>query len=115
MPEFEFKTRERDIEAYLRDQTRIKLSGTAYKFVSPGNTGVPDRFLALPIGFGVFVELKAPGKKSTEKQKLQQARLKKFGFIVFADIDSKEKVDQVIDYCADLIKRHRDRIIDQPL
>jgi len=53
--------RERDIEAYLRDQIK-RLGGIAYKFVSPGNAGVPDRLVLLPGAGVVFVELKAPGK-----------------------------------------------------
>ena len=36
-----------------------KLGGHAYKFVSPGRRGVPDRMVALPHSQTVFVELKA--------------------------------------------------------
>jgi hypothetical protein len=96
--------RERDIEAYLRDEAK-KAGMKAYKFVSPGNDGVPDRLLALPIGQAVFVELKAPGKKSTELQRKKQQELANFRFTVFTDIDTKEKVDGVIDYCRRLIEK----------
>ena len=38
---------EREIEKKLVDGVR-KLGGRAYKFVSPGNDGVPDRIVVLP-------------------------------------------------------------------
>lgn len=60
--------RESTIEAYLRDRVK-ELGGKAYKFVSPGNDGVPDRLVCLPGGRAVFVELKAPGKKRPQKCK----------------------------------------------
>ena len=37
------KPRESDIEAHLREKVRAVLHGKAYKWVSPGNNGVPDR------------------------------------------------------------------------
>lgn len=87
--------RENQIEAYLRDRVKA-LGGKAYKFVSPGNSGVPDRLVCLPYGKGVFVELKAPGKTPTKMQELQQNRLKQMGFDVWV-IDSKEAVDGFIE------------------
>lgn len=86
--------RESTIEAYLRDRVK-KLGGKAYKFVSPGNDGVPDRLVCLPGGHAVFVELKAPGKKPTRLQILQQNSLSFLGFDVWV-IDSKEWVDKFI-------------------
>ena len=53
--------KEKDVEAYLRDQVKGK-GGKAYKFVSPGNDGVPDRMICMPGERVFFVELKAPGK-----------------------------------------------------
>ena len=41
------KILEKDIEKYLRDEIK-KVGGIAYKFVSPGNSGVPDRLVLLP-------------------------------------------------------------------
>lgn len=90
--------RERDIEKYLRDEIK-KIGAKAYKFISPGNDGVPDRLLLLPIGVAIFVELKAPGKTSTELQSKRQKEIEDFGFKVFRDIDSFEKVDIVINWC----------------
>jgi hypothetical protein len=86
--------RENVIEAYLRDKVK-EIGGRAYKFVSPGNSGVPDRLVLLPGGKNIFVELKAQGRKSTAIQLLQQKRIEDLGFQVFV-IDSKEKVDELI-------------------
>jgi len=86
--------REQEIEKYLRDEIK-KVGGVAYKFVSPGNSGVPDRIVLLPGGEIHFIELKAPGKKSTALQAGQQERISKLGFNVMV-IDSKERVDAFI-------------------
>lgn len=88
------KMRENTIEAYLRERVK-SFGGKAYKFVSPGNDGVPDRLVCLPGGQVAFVELKAPGKKPTRLQILQQKQLKHLGFEVFV-IDSKKAVDNFI-------------------
>jgi hypothetical protein len=86
--------READIEAYLRDQIK-KAGGIAYKFVSPGNVGVPDRILVLPKGRTIYIELKSPGMKSTPMQEKQQRRIASLGHDVRV-IDSKQKVDDLI-------------------
>lgn len=86
--------RESTIEAYLRDRVK-KLGGKAYKFISPGNDGVPDRLICLPGGRAIFVELKATGKAPTRLQIVQQMNLKTMGFEVLV-MDSKEKVDRFI-------------------
>lgn len=85
---------ERDIEAYLRNRVKA-LGGRAYKFVSPGNAGVPDRLVLLPGGRAVFVELKAPGRHPTPLQVAQQQRIAALGFDVRV-IDSFEGVDELI-------------------
>jgi hypothetical protein len=87
--------REKTIEEYLRDKIKA-VGGKAYKWVSPGNNGVPDRIVVLPGGKVVFVELKATGKTSTALQKAKQEELIKMGCTVYRDIDSKEKVDLLI-------------------
>lgn len=38
--------------------------GRAYKFVSPGCPGVPDRLCVMPYGYIVFVEVKRPGRQN---------------------------------------------------
>jgi hypothetical protein len=87
--------RESAIEAYLRDRVK-ELGGKAYKFVSPGNTGVPDRLVCLPGGRIAFAELKAPGKKPTAIQRAQHRKFRGLGFIVFGCIDSRADVDMLL-------------------
>ena len=86
--------REKEIETYLREKVR-NAGGRAYKFVSPGNDGVPDRMVCLPGGRVVFVELKAPGKPPRPLQIHQMGLLKQLGFRVEV-IDSKEQVDSLM-------------------
>lgn len=83
--------KENQIESYLRQKVK-DLGGIAYKFVSPGNSGVPDRMVLLPEGRTVFVELKAPGKKPTKLQLMQHKRMQTLGHEVRV-IDSREQVD----------------------
>lgn len=85
---------EKDIETYLRDRVKA-IGGKAYKFISPGNTGVPDRLVCLPGGRIAFVELKARGKKPTALQLVQHGCLQTLGFNIWV-IDSKEKVNEFI-------------------
>lgn len=86
--------RERNIEACLRDSVK-KVGGIAYKWVSPGNNGVPDRIVIIPGGRIIFVELKAPGKKPTALQQVQHDRLRALGCDVRV-IDSRKGVDDLI-------------------
>lgn len=80
--------REREIEEYLRLGVK-RLGGTAFKFTSPGNAGVPDRLIVMPGDRIYFVELKRPGGKTSQLQNRQINRLKDLGCKVFV-IDSKE-------------------------
>lgn len=86
--------RERDIEAYLRDQVKA-MGGWAPKWTSPGNNGVPDRIIFLPGGIIALAELKAPGEKPTPLQLVQHKRLCALGCDVRV-IDNKEKVDALL-------------------
>jgi hypothetical protein len=94
--------REKNIEDYLRRKVK-EIGGIAYKFVSPGNSGVPDRLVLLPEGRTAFVELKAPGKEPTPMQLLQHRRIRDLGFVVYI-IDSKVKVDEFISVNKDVKK-----------
>ena len=87
--------REQVVETYLREQVRAA-GGRAYKFVSPGNAGVPDRLVLWPNGRVVFAEMKAPGKKPTKLQIAQHTKIKALGFEVHV-IDSKAGVDALIE------------------
>ena len=69
---------EREIEKKLVDGVR-KLGGRAYKFVSPGNDGVPDRIVVLPGISPVFVELKTETGRLSSLQNVQIKKLKDLG------------------------------------
>ena len=86
---------EKNIEKKLRDEVN-KIKGIAYKFTSPGNSGVPDRLVLLPNGRIYFVELKRPGKDSSKLQRMQIARIRALGFDVRV-IDTMQKVEEFID------------------
>ncbi|EPY07440.1 VRR-NUC domain-containing protein [Paenibacillus alvei TS-15] len=86
--------RERDIEKYLREQVKAA-GGKAYKWNSPGNSGVPDRIVIMPGNCITFVELKAPGKQPTKLQLVQHKRLREMDCDVRV-IDSIEQVDELL-------------------
>lgn len=67
--------RERDIEKILVDGLK-NLGCISYKWVSPGQSGVPDRIVVLPGGAVVFVELKAENGRLTSSQKIQIRNLR---------------------------------------
>lgn len=70
--------KESELERILVDEVR-KAGGKAYKWVSPGNVGVPDRIVFLPGGDVYFVELKTDRGRVSAKQKIQINRLEKLG------------------------------------
>lgn len=70
--------------------------GKAYKFVSPGNSGVPDRIVVLPEGRVGFIELKCTGGQPRKQQRFQQAELERLGCYT-AVVDSIECAEAVID------------------
>lgn len=86
---------EKTTEAYLRDAVKA-MGGRAYKFVSPGNNGVPDRLVVLPGPVYAFVELKSPGKHSTPMQRKQQDALEAMGCQVYRDVDTKAEVAEIL-------------------
>ena len=55
------------------------MGGEAFKWVSPGNDGVPDRIVMLPGGAAIFVELKADRGRLSAIQKVQIRRIQKLG------------------------------------
>lgn len=72
---------EKDIERRLVNGVRA-LGGKAYKFVSPGNVGVPDRLVVMPGGRVVFVELKTERGKLSPMQEMQLRHLADMGVAV---------------------------------
>ena len=85
---------EKDLEKYLVKQVK-KLDGLCFKFVSPGNAGVPDR-IVIKDGKLIFIELKAPEKGVRALQRLQIDRLLEHEQVVYV-ADSKEKIDLILE------------------
>lgn len=92
----EDEMKESDIEKYLVGRVKAA-GGMAYKFVSPGRSGVPDRMVCFPGGRILFVELKAPGRKPTPLQTRRHEELRDLGFSVWV-IASMEAVDEFIEW-----------------
>lgn len=86
--------REIEIEKALVKEVK-RQGGLCWKFVSPGNNGVPDRIVLLPNGRIAFVETKAPGKKPRPLQLVRHETLRKLGFSVYV-IDRMEQITKVI-------------------
>lgn len=85
---------EKQVEHHLCLQVAAS-GGLAYKWVSPGCSGVPDRLVFLPNGVIIPVELKAPGRKGnlSSGQKLQIRRLARVGTRVYV-LSTREEVDK---------------------
>ena len=98
--------KESEIEKILVDGIR-KLGGKAYKFVSPGNDGVPDRLVILKGEPAIFVELKTDTGRLSARQKIQIQMLHTLGQIVIViygeagvrkflkDIETREELYEV--------------------
>lgn len=98
---------EKNIEQKLRNGIQEAVPGAkCLKFVSPGFSGVPDRIILLPGGKVAFAELKKPGERERQRQLFVQARLRRMGFTVFAEVNSAERVQRVIDYCVQECESH---------
>ena len=94
--------RERDIELRLAREVK-KVGGLAYKLVTPGHRGAPDRLCIFPGGVIHFVELKNTGRKATPQQQLFIDRLVEKGCNARV-IDSYEGVDAFIEEVTDANK-----------
>lgn len=82
--------RESSIESKLVRMVRER-GGLCFKFVSPGNPGVPDRIVITPAGRTVYVELKTEVGRLAAIQKWQHEELRKRG----ADIRTLKGLEQV--------------------
>lgn len=83
--------RERDIEKWLAGRIR-QMGGEAFKFVSPGNDGVPDRLVCMPGGRVYFVELKTDEGRPSGLQQWQMERLRRLGLNVYLITGLEEAV-----------------------
>lgn len=68
--------KESAIEARLVRMVRER-GGLCYKFISPGNPGVPDRIIITPDGRTIYVELKTEVGRLSAMQEWQHKELKK--------------------------------------
>lgn len=86
---------EKELEKKLVAKVK-KLGGKAFKFVSPGNAGVPDRLVILPENKIGFAEMKRPGGTTTKLQDKQIKFIKSLKCLVMV-IDSETKIDRFIE------------------
>ena len=90
---------EKDIERKLVAGVK-RAGGKAYKFVSPGNVGVPDRIVIWPNGVIHFVELKTSKGVLSRLQGVQARELQKLNqkvFDKFKTLDENEIKTLVVD------------------
>ena len=92
--------REVTIERYLYDQVK-KAGGYAYKFVSPGRRGVPDRLIVMPGGVTWFCEVKTPQGKLSPLQVAEITQLRALGCNVSV-IWSKKDIDELMEVLHEL-------------
>lgn len=85
---------ENKVETRFRDGIKA-LGGRAYKFVSPGCSGVPDRVVCLPDGRVIFVELKSPKGVMSKLQIRRKAELMQMNQSVFV-LSTTEQVDNLL-------------------
>lgn len=72
------KMLEKEVEKFLVREVK-KIGGISFKFISPGNAGVPDRIVILPSGRVVFAELKTDKGKLTKLQEVQIKKISDLG------------------------------------
>lgn len=85
--------KESELERILVNEVK-KIGGKAYKWVSPGNDGVPDRIVFFPGGLVCFVELKADNGRLSAQQKVQHKVLTDLG----QDVITVRGMDGLIDF-----------------
>lgn len=90
-------TLERDIERKLVDGVR-KNGGRAFKWVSPGNAGVPDRIIILPGGRIIFIELKTETGAVRPVQKVMIGILRNLG----CDVRVLKGMNEVTDFLEEI-------------
>ena len=86
---------EKEVERKLCKRVKDR-GGIAFKFVSPGHAGVPDRLVLLPGTHIGFVEVKAPDKQPTKLQAAYHQKIKKLGFRVYV-LDNPDRIGGILD------------------
>lgn len=101
--------KESPIESYLVKLVE-KAKGRAYKWVSPGNKGIPDRIVLLE-GVAFFVETKATNGRLSTLQKVQHKKLTSLEFTPVV-INSKEQAKLWVELQVAILKRMN--MVDSP-
>lgn len=87
------------------------LGGMFPKSVSPGNNGWPDRNPSHPFCGPFYMELKAPGKFSTDLQMEVAREMAATGYRVYASVNQfrigKEIIDDEVNGVAPHLRRHQ--------
>lgn len=94
---------EKELENKLIRAVKTR-GGKAYKFYSPGNSGVPDRLVLIPTGYPEgqavavgFVEVKKPGVGRLSRLQIAQIKkLKKLGAKCYV-LDSDTFIESILD------------------
>ena len=86
--------KEKELEQKLAKAVQER-GGQAFKFVSSGAAGVPDRLLLFPGKKIAFCEVKAPGKQIRPLQSYRIRQLRKLGFRVYV-VDNEEMIGEML-------------------
>ena len=76
----------------------IEMGGLFFKFVSPGNDGVPDRIAILPGGRIILVEMKTEKGKTSPVQERQIGRIRGCGCdcrVIHGRKEAEEFIDEI--------------------
>lgn len=89
MPRTNHDPLEKDIEKRVCDYAKAQ-GCLVYKFTSPARRSVPDRMFIMSHGKGVFfIEFKRRGKKLSEAQTVEKAKIENQGITVWV-VDNVE-------------------------
>ncbi|QGG47329.1 VRR-NUC domain-containing protein [Heliorestis convoluta] len=86
--------KELNIEKRLKKKVK-EHGGLAFKLLSPGCAGVPDRLVLFKNSKIAFVEVKAPTKRLRALQQKRKEQLELLGFPVYT-VDNYEAIDALI-------------------
>lgn len=85
---------EKELDLMLVKEVKSR-GGRAFKFISPGINGVPDRLVLLLGGKAGFVEVKAPGKNMRPNQIKRKNELESLGFLVYC-LDDPGQIETIL-------------------